>query len=74
MGLRRLTPQNPRYVARLITMRIPRMIRVEAGRENSLVKDIRILIRYQHDDEVAGSRSYIYICRDEERWREERSS
>ena len=45
-----------------ITMKIPRMIRGEAGTENSLVKDFRILIRYQHDDEIAGLRSlYIYM-------------
>ena len=29
---------------------------------NSLVKDIRILLRYQHDDKVAGSRSFS-LCR-----------
>ena len=34
------------------------MIRKDAGTENSLVKDIRILLRYQHDDKVAGSRSF----------------
>ena len=42
------------------------MIRGEAGTENSLVKDFRILIRYQYDGEVAGLRSlyiYIYIYR-----------
>ena len=42
--------------------RIPRMIRREAGTENSLVKDIRILLRYQHDDKVAGSRSFS-LCK-----------
>ena len=57
-----LTLKHPRYVGRLITMKIPRIIRGEAGTENSLVKDIRLLIRYQHDDEVAGSRS-LYLCR-----------
>ena len=70
MGLRLLTPNNPRYVAGLYydykhtkqIRRIPRMIRREAGTENSLVKDIRILLRYQHDDNVAGSRSFS-LCR-----------
>ena len=38
------------------------MIRKDAGTENSLVKDIRILLRYQHDDKVAGSRSFSF-CR-----------
>ena len=38
------------------------MIRREAGTENSLVKDIRILLRYQHDDKVAGSRIFS-LCR-----------
>ena len=38
------------------------MIRREAGTENSLVKDIRILLRYQHDDNVAGSRIFS-LCR-----------
>ena len=38
------------------------MIRREAGTENSLVKDIRILLRYQHDDKVAGSRIFC-LCR-----------
>ena len=38
------------------------MIRREAGTENSPVKDIRILLRYQHDDKVAGSRSFS-VCR-----------
>ena len=38
------------------------MIRKDAGTENSLVKDIRILLRYQHDDKVAGSRSFS-LCR-----------
>ena len=42
--------------------RIPRMIRRETGTENSLVKDIRILLRYQHDDKVAGSRIFS-LCR-----------
>ena len=61
MGLRRLTPKHPGYVARLYyddikqIRKIPRMIRGEAGTEISLVKDIRILIRYQYDDEVVGS-------------------
>ena len=70
MGLRLLTPKDPRYVAGLYydykhtkqIRRIPRMIRREAGTENSLVKDIRILLRYQHDDKVAGSRSFS-LCR-----------
>ena len=70
MGLRLLTPQNPKYVAGLYydykhtkqIRRIPRMIRREAGTENSLVKDIRILLRYQHDDKVAGSRSFS-LCK-----------
>ena len=61
------TPKHPGYVARLYyddikqIRKIPRMIRGEAGTENSLVKDIRILISYQYDDEVAGSRS-LSIC------------
>ena len=38
------------------------MIRREAGTENSLVKDIRILLRYQHDNKVAGSRIFS-LCR-----------
>ena len=38
------------------------MIRREAGTENSLVKDIRILLRYQHDDKVAGS-IIFFLCR-----------
>ena len=38
------------------------MIRRVAGIENSLVKDIRILLRYQHDDKVAGSRIFS-LCR-----------
>ena len=42
--------------------RVPRMIRREAGTENSLLKDIRILLRYQHDDKVAGSRSFS-LCK-----------
>ena len=70
MGQRLLTPKHPKYVAGLYydykhtkqIRRIPRMIRREAGTENSLVKDIRILLRYQHDDKVAGSRSFS-LCR-----------
>ena len=42
------------------------MIRREAGTENSLVKDIRILLRYQHDDKVAGSRSFS-LCKSAKR-------
>ena len=38
------------------------MIRREAGTENSLMKDIRILLRYQNDDKVAGSRIFS-LCR-----------
>ena len=38
------------------------MIRREAGTENSLVKDIQILLRYQHDDKVAGSIIFS-LCR-----------
>ena len=38
------------------------MIRREAGTENPLVKDIRILLRYQHDDKVAGSIIFS-LCR-----------
>ena len=68
MELRLLTPKNPKYVARDDYMhkkqikRIPRMTRREAGTENSPVKDIQILLRYQHDDKVAGSRSFS-LCR-----------
>ena len=61
---------NPKYVAGLYydykhtkqIRRIPMMIRREAGTENSLVKDIRILLRYQHDDKIAGSRIFS-LCR-----------
>ena len=61
MWLRLLTPLKSKYVARLYydykhikqIRRIPRMIRKDADTENSLVKDIRILLRYQHDDKVA---------------------
>ena len=38
------------------------MIREDAGTENSLVKDIQILLRYHYDDKVAGSRSFS-LCR-----------
>ena len=38
------------------------MTRREAGTDNSPVKDIRILLRYQHDDKVARSRSFS-LCR-----------
>ena len=38
------------------------MIRREAGTENSLVKDIRILLRCQHNDKVAGS-GIFSLCR-----------
>ena len=38
------------------------MIRREARTENLLLKDIGILLRYQHDDKVAGSRSFS-LCR-----------
>ena len=38
------------------------MIREDAGTENSLVKYIRILLRYQHDDKVVGPRSFS-LCR-----------
>ena len=38
------------------------MIRREAGTENSLVEDIRILLRYQLDDKVAGSIIFS-LCR-----------
>ena len=38
------------------------MIRKDSGTKNSLVKDIRILLRHQHDDKVAGSRSFN-LCR-----------
>ena len=70
MELRLLTPKKPKYVARLYydymhikqIKRIPRMTRREAGTENSPVKDIQILLRYQHDDKVAGSRSFS-LCR-----------
>ena len=70
MVLRLLTPKHPKYVAGLYynnkhtkqIRRIPRMIRREAGTENSLVKDIRFLLRYQHDDKVAGSRSFS-LCK-----------
>ena len=34
----------------------------EASTENSPVKDIRILLRYQHDDKVSESRSFS-LCR-----------
>lgn len=62
----RLLPssKNPRYVARLYfdyikeIGRVPRMIRADAGTENSLVKDIHTLLRYYHDDEAAGVRSF----------------
>ena len=36
------------------------MIRREAGTENSLVKDIRILLKYQHDDKVAGLKVFSW--------------
>ena len=38
------------------------MIRREAGTEISHVKDIRVLLRYQYDDKVAGSRIFS-LCR-----------
>ena len=71
-----LTPTHSGYVARLYydnikqIRKIPRMIRGEASTENSPVKDIRILIRYQYDDEVAGSRS-LSICRSSANQRKE---
>ncbi|MEW8548726.1 MAG: hypothetical protein AB2693_34930, partial [Candidatus Thiodiazotropha sp.] len=57
----RLMPssKNPRYVARLYfdyikkIKRIPRMIRADAGTENSMVKDFQTLFRYHHNDAVA---------------------
>ena len=59
-----------KYVARLYydykqinqIRKILRMIRKDAGTENSLVKDIQILLRYQHDDKDAGPRSFS-LCR-----------
>ena len=51
-------------------LKIPRMIRGEASTENTPVKDIRILLRYQYDDEVAGSRS-LSICRSSANQRKE---
>ena len=36
------------------------MIRREAGTENSLVKDIRILLRYQYDDKVEDQEAFLY--------------
>ena len=69
MGLRLLTPKNPKYVAGLYydykhtkqIRRIPRMIRREAGTENSLVKDIRILLRYQHDIKLQDQEAFLYV-------------
>ncbi|MEW8543576.1 MAG: hypothetical protein AB2693_08565, partial [Candidatus Thiodiazotropha sp.] len=57
----RLMPlsKNPRYVARLYfdyikkIKRIARMIRADAGTENSMVKDFQTLFRYHHNDAVA---------------------
>ena len=54
-GAQTFNTKNPKYVARPYydykhikqIRRIPRRIRRAAGTENSLVKDIRILLRYQ---------------------------
>ena len=69
-GLDILHKKNPKYATRLYNKykhikqirRIPRMIRRETGTEISHVKDIPVLLRYQYDDKVAGSRSFS-VCR-----------
>lgn len=38
---------------------VPRCLRMDAGTENTLTEDIQKAFRYDHNDDMAGSRSVI---------------
>ena len=73
MGLRLLTPKKSQVCGRTVLRLQAHKANQENPKDdkkrgchknhkNSLVKDIRILLRYQHDGKVAGSRSFS-LCR-----------
>lgn len=56
---------NPRYIARfylnMIKDRqcIPRLIRSDAGTENVILKDLQTSLRFFHNDEMSGVKSFL---------------
>ena len=55
---------DPRYIAHHFInyikeiKRVPRLVRTDAGTENSIVKCIQVALRIQHTDGMSGYRSY----------------
>lgn len=58
------TNKNPRVVARNFidylknTKRVPRMVRSDAGTENVMIQRIQAALRFFHNDEMAGLKSF----------------
>jgi len=55
---------NPKYVARFFLnyvkeiVRVPRIVRTDAGTENVLLRDLQISLRMDHMDDMCGRRSF----------------
>lgn len=60
------TNKNPRIIARYFMNyveemgRVPRVVRADAGTENSMIRDIQVLLRQNHNDSMHGKKSFQY--------------
>ena len=45
-----------------LVLGVPRCIRMDRGTENGTIEDIQASLRWDHADDIAGSRSMLYGC------------
>lgn len=44
----------------LVKLGVPRLVRADQGTENTLVEDVQVALRWQHEDDMAGTKSFLY--------------